>query len=42
MCSPASFEGFVRHLAEAERAASIGPEAYASVSRRYGISWLGR
>ncbi len=40
LCSPAGFEGFFRELAEAERDGSIGPAVYASVSRRYGITWL--
>ena len=40
MCSPAGFEGFFRELAEAERAGTIGPEVYATVSERYGITWL--
>ena len=39
---PAGFEGFFRDLAEAERAGTIGPEAYASVSKKYGITWLDR
>ena len=38
--SPAGFEGFFRELAEAERAGTIGPAAYAQVSKRYGITWL--
>jgi mannose-6-phosphate isomerase-like protein (cupin superfamily) len=40
--SPAGFEGFFRELAEAERAGTIGPGAYAEVSKRYGITWLER
>jgi mannose-6-phosphate isomerase-like protein (cupin superfamily) len=40
MVSPAGFEGFFRELAEAERAGTIGPEVYATVSERYGITWL--
>jgi mannose-6-phosphate isomerase-like protein (cupin superfamily) len=40
MCSPAGFEGFFRELDAAERDGSIGPEAYARVSARYGITWL--
>lgn len=38
--SPAGFEGFFRELAEAERAGTIGPAAYARVSKKYGITWL--
>lgn len=40
MTSPAGFEGFFRELAEAETAGTIGPEVYARVSERYGITWL--
>jgi mannose-6-phosphate isomerase-like protein (cupin superfamily) len=40
MASPAGFEGFFRELAEAERDGSLGPEAYARVSEKYGITWL--
>ena len=40
MCSPAGLEGFFRELAEAESAGTIGPEAYATVSAKYGITWL--
>jgi mannose-6-phosphate isomerase-like protein (cupin superfamily) len=40
MFSPAGFEGFFRELAEAERAGTIGPGAYAPASKRYGITWL--
>jgi hypothetical protein len=42
LCSPAGFEGFFRELDEAERDGSIGPAAYASVSEKYGITWLDR
>jgi mannose-6-phosphate isomerase-like protein (cupin superfamily) len=38
---PAGFEGFFRELAAAERAGTIGPDAYETVSRKYGITWLG-
>jgi mannose-6-phosphate isomerase-like protein (cupin superfamily) len=37
--SPAGFENFFRELAEAERAGRI-EEAYVTVSRKYGITWL--
>ena len=29
-----------RELAEADRDGSLGPEAYARASERYGITWL--
>jgi mannose-6-phosphate isomerase-like protein (cupin superfamily) len=38
--SPPGLEGFFRELAEADRAGAIGPEAYASASEKYGITWL--
>jgi mannose-6-phosphate isomerase-like protein (cupin superfamily) len=41
MCSPAGLEGFFRELAEAQRNGSLGAEAYAGASSRYGITWLG-
>ena len=40
MVSPPGFEGFFRELAEAERAGTIGPDVYATVSDKYGITWL--
>lgn len=40
MLSPAGFEGFYRELSEAERAGTIGSEAYARASKRFGITWL--
>ena len=40
LVSPAGFEGFFRELSEAERTDTIGPEAYARASERYGITWL--
>ena len=40
LASPAGLEGFFRELAAAERAASSMPEAYAGVSRKYGVTWL--
>ena len=40
MFSPAGFEGFFRELAEAERAGTIGPGAYAEASKRHGLTWL--
>jgi mannose-6-phosphate isomerase-like protein (cupin superfamily) len=41
LTSPAGFEGFFHELAEAERAGTLGPDAYAAASKRYGIAWLG-
>jgi quercetin dioxygenase-like cupin family protein len=41
LTSPAGFEGFFRELAEAERTGTLGPDAYAAASKRYGIAWLG-
>ncbi len=40
LTSPAGFEGFFRELAAADRAGTLGPEAYAAASERYGITWL--
>ena len=40
MVSPAGFEGFFRELSDAESNGTIGPEAYARASERYGITWL--
>ena len=40
MVSPAGFEGFFRELSDAERNGTIGPDAYARASARYGITWL--
>jgi mannose-6-phosphate isomerase-like protein (cupin superfamily) len=38
--APAGFEGFFRELAAADRAGTLGPDAYAAASERYGITWL--
>jgi mannose-6-phosphate isomerase-like protein (cupin superfamily) len=40
LTSPAGFEGFFRELAAADRAGQLGPDAYASASERYGVTWL--
>jgi mannose-6-phosphate isomerase-like protein (cupin superfamily) len=40
VCTPGGLEGFFRELADAERAGSLGPVAYARASARYGITWL--
>jgi mannose-6-phosphate isomerase-like protein (cupin superfamily) len=41
MTSPGGLDGFFRELAAAERAGTLGPEAYAEASEKYGITWLG-
>jgi mannose-6-phosphate isomerase-like protein (cupin superfamily) len=38
--TPGGFEGFFRLLAEAHRAAELGPSAYAGASAQFGITWL--
>jgi mannose-6-phosphate isomerase-like protein (cupin superfamily) len=40
LTSPAGLEGFFRDLADADRAGTLGPEAYATASRNHGITWL--
>jgi mannose-6-phosphate isomerase-like protein (cupin superfamily) len=40
MTSPAGFEGFFRDLAEAARTGTLGPDAYANVSQKYGLTWV--
>jgi mannose-6-phosphate isomerase-like protein (cupin superfamily) len=40
MVSPAGFEGFFRELADAATAGTLGPDAYATASQRYGVTWL--
>ena len=40
LASPPGLEEFFRELAEADRAGTLGPEAYASASEKYGITWL--
>jgi mannose-6-phosphate isomerase-like protein (cupin superfamily) len=42
LASPAGLEGFFRELASAERETSLMPEAYASASLKYGVTWLNR
>lgn len=39
--TPGGLEGFFRELAAADSAGTLGPDAYATVSKRYGISWVG-
>ena len=41
LTAPAGLEGFFRELAEADRAGTLGPEAYARASERYGLTWIG-
>ena len=41
LASPLGLEGFFRELAAAERDGTLGPDAYASASEKYGITWLG-
>ena len=38
---PGGLEGFFRELAAAHEAGTLGPDAYASASENYGITWLG-
>jgi mannose-6-phosphate isomerase-like protein (cupin superfamily) len=38
--APGGFEGFFRELAAAQSAGTLGPEAYAAASERYGVTWL--
>ena len=40
LTSPAGFDGFFRELAAAQQQGTLGPEAYAAASARYGITWL--
>jgi mannose-6-phosphate isomerase-like protein (cupin superfamily) len=40
MTCPGGFDGFFRMLADADRAGTLGPEAYAEASGRFGITWL--
>ena len=41
LTSPAGFEGFFRQLAAAEQQGTLGPDAYAAASARFGITWIG-
>ena len=40
LTTPGGFEGFFRELADAEEGGTIGPDAYAAASERFGITWL--
>jgi mannose-6-phosphate isomerase-like protein (cupin superfamily) len=37
---PGGFDGFFRELAAADAAGTLGPDAYAAASQKYGITWL--
>jgi mannose-6-phosphate isomerase-like protein (cupin superfamily) len=41
LTAPAGLEGFFRELAGADRAGTLGPDAYARASEHYGLTWLG-
>jgi len=38
--TPGGFEGFFRQLAAADAGGTLGADAYAAASEKYGISWL--
>ena len=40
LTAPAGFEGFFRDLAEAARTGTLGPDAYADASQKYGLTWV--
>jgi len=40
LTAPGGFDGFFRELAAAHDAGTLGPDAYAAASERYGITWL--
>jgi mannose-6-phosphate isomerase-like protein (cupin superfamily) len=40
LTAPGRFEGFFRELASADARGTLGPEAYAAASERYGLTWL--
>lgn len=40
IASPSGFDGFFRMLADADGEGSLGPDAYAAASERYGVTWL--
>ncbi len=40
LTTPGGLEGFFRELASAYTAGSPGPDAYATASERFGITWL--
>ena len=41
LTTPGGLEGFFRELATAQTAGTLGPDAYANASARFGITWLG-
>jgi mannose-6-phosphate isomerase-like protein (cupin superfamily) len=41
LTAPGGLEGFFRELAAAQEAGTLGPDAYAAASQRYGITWVG-
>jgi mannose-6-phosphate isomerase-like protein (cupin superfamily) len=40
MTTPGGFDGFFRELAVADSAGTLGSDAYAAASERYGITWI--
>jgi mannose-6-phosphate isomerase-like protein (cupin superfamily) len=40
LTTPGGFDGFFRELAAADAAGTLGPDAYAASSEKYGIAWL--
>ena len=40
LMTPGGFEGFFRELSRAQEHGSLGPDAYAAASERFGITWL--
>jgi mannose-6-phosphate isomerase-like protein (cupin superfamily) len=40
LTTPGGFEGFFRELAAAHAAGTLGADAYAAASARFGITWL--
>ena len=40
VCTPGGLDGFFRELSRADDEGRLGPEAYASASEQYGITWL--
>jgi mannose-6-phosphate isomerase-like protein (cupin superfamily) len=40
LTAPGGLDGFFRELAAADDAGTLGPDAYAAASEKYGITWL--
>ena len=40
LTTPGGLDGFFRELAAAQEAGTLGPDAYAAASERFGITWL--